>query len=928
MGTLVTDSPPIALDTLAPQTISVLSVGAVGGSNVFCVWNAATDQTFDHYEIWFGTVQADVQNRTGGAAKWDDIDDAALSSIATTSTTITTVIPGSTYFFTIFAIDQFGQTTSVDASNSLDLFQDITSSNFDLDTLAPQTLASLVVVKVSSTSADATWIAATDTNFNHYEIWLGPVELDVQNKTGASTQWDDNDDTALATIGTTATTITGQTPGSTLFFSIFAVDDFGQETRVDAVGSLLLSEEATDLFDGAATVVDTITDIFDGFIKVFETNPNHFFGNLRVFDVTTDLFDGDFHVGVDSADLFDGSLTIEELSENQFSGSIHVVETATDLFDGTAAVISGSTPQFDGNLIIHKILTTLFDGEVFVFSAATVLFDGLFIVEGAGIVFDGLIVVEALPIVALLRPRDGATEVKESSSVHIEFEGFPAAPGGGLDAASVTIVMLIPKLLTIYDGSTSSLFPNVTVSGDTSRLAFDFRAPFDDEVFPIDSAILFDLSIANLKGQFIDFAYNFNTRTGSGVELRRGEAIYEYDMGTEELNIKEFKWNGNGLIKMRLKFADTVQDLRSTSFEGEEIEVFAGTTIQTSIWNMIAPVFTPSQDEVLIFSGTQSGSTGIWDNETRFEYVGALPRSYNVAIDTRLNIVKSSIQGARSFLEISDAIGNVIRIEKIYRGLPSASTDGTSADIVPDEAVSIVGGVSGSLSVSNVFPQVLTTLSAEIINAQVDVTVNDIALAELERIRIRFTGSAPISVDITVNGVHSVNRITVNSSGFFEVTEGQLFPSLEFGIEEEVERLQTVQFVFRAPDITTTISDLEVLSTAELLDTRLRVVVNGVEEHDVGIVVDPLRFDQLKAEVETGSIDILFNGESVYRKYMKLSNPRFAIGAGARSDGDSLIAEFNNLVIRRYFDRSPVVLNKAQRYTAYEVTMKAPQVDE
>jgi len=924
---LIANSSPIALDTRAPQSISILSANVSGGSSIFCAWNAATDANFSHYEIWYGTNQSDVQNRTGIASKWGPGEDASLSNIITISTTITGLTPGDIYFLSIFAIDQFGQETQVDYAGSLTLQTEIVSSNFDLDTRAPQTLATLDITRASGTSVDATWVAATDANFSHYEIWYGTNQSDVQNRTGTASEWDDGDDANLATIGTTATTVTGLTPGTVLYFSIFAIDDFGQETRVDYPGTIVMFLEGSDEYDGALVVADTITVKHDGYIKVFETNPNHFFGKLRVYDVAIELFDGDFHVGHDDADLFNGTISVEELAENQFDGSIYVIETSAILFDGATEVIGGAVPQFDGTISVHEVFSLSFDGTTFIFSSTTAKFDGIFDIKGAAVLFDGLLAIEALPQIGLLRPRDEAIDVKESTGVHIEFEGFPGASGGGLDPATTTIVMLEPEFLTIYDGSNPSAFPDVAVSGDSSRLAYDFRAPFDEDLFPVDSTMTFDLSIANEVGQFIDYAYNFDTRGGSDPEFRRGEAIYEYDMGTEEINVKQFQWTGDGLIKMRLKFADDPAELRQARFEGEESESFRGTTVNTATWDIDAPVFGVSQNEVLIVQGTQAGTTDIWENETRLGYVGVLTRSYNVAIDTRLNINKSVVTGARSFLEMADAAGRVVRAEKIYRGLPSATGDGSSSDIVPDENVTITGAIGGQLSTSNVFPQTLFTTPTEVITSVVDVAVNDIALTELERVRIRFSGSAPSTVDITVNGTYSVNGIMPNSSEFFEATEESLFPSPETGTEETVERLHTVRIIFQAPDTTTTISDLEILSAAEILDTRLRVVIDGIEEFNVGIAVDPLRFDQLKMEVERNSIDVLFNGESVYRRYMKFNNPRFTIGAGARNNGDSLIAEFDNLIIRRYFDRSPVALNVAQRYAAYEVTMKAPKVD-
>jgi len=123
------------------------------------------------------------------------------------------------------------------------------SSNFDLDTRAPQGLASLDAVLSAPDAATLSWTAATDANFNHYEVWYGTNQSDVQNRTGTAAEWDDGDDANLATATTNSTVVTGLSASVTYYFAIWGADDFGNETaRVDS----------------ASTVDTTITKYDDG----------------------------------------------------------------------------------------------------------------------------------------------------------------------------------------------------------------------------------------------------------------------------------------------------------------------------------------------------------------------------------------------------------------------------------------------------------------------------------------------------------------------------------------------------------------------------------------------------------------------------------------------------------------------------------------
>ena len=358
----------LTLDNVAPSGLSSLNITSIKATTASFSWSAVSETNFNHYEIWYGTNQTDVQNRTGTASEWDNSDDANLATKALTSTTITGLSAGSTYYFKIWAVDNYGnegtvatvssatntsptgafnsasQTTNgtgkvnlsieVDDGDDNDIkakleykagtscasgtsdptldqttgatadFNDsggapsvvnadtyqigttatnriITSSGSNtvafvwdsgtdvptadgtycvrltvnddtvdqttpatttltLDNVAPSGLSSLNITSIKATTASFSWSAVSETNFNHYEIWYGTNQTDVQNRTGTASEWDNSDDANLATKTLTSTTITGLSAGATYYFKIWALDNYGNEgTVTDTSGNTL-----------------------------------------------------------------------------------------------------------------------------------------------------------------------------------------------------------------------------------------------------------------------------------------------------------------------------------------------------------------------------------------------------------------------------------------------------------------------------------------------------------------------------------------------------------------------------------------------------------------------------------------------------------------------------------------------------------------
>ena len=111
------DTVDFSVDTLAPRNLTALNKFSSTPTTVTVYWPAITEANFDHFEIWHGSSLADVNNRAGTAAKWNGANDAALNNVLTVSTVITGLSLTADYYAKIFAIDDYGNSSSPAAIN-------------------------------------------------------------------------------------------------------------------------------------------------------------------------------------------------------------------------------------------------------------------------------------------------------------------------------------------------------------------------------------------------------------------------------------------------------------------------------------------------------------------------------------------------------------------------------------------------------------------------------------------------------------------------------------------------------------------------------------------------------------------------------------------------------------------------------------------
>lgn len=112
------ESADFSVDTLGPTSLANFRKFSSTASSVTLAWDSGvSDAHFDHYELWYGTNETEVTNRSGGSSRWSTAEDSSLNNILTVATTITGVSITTDFFVRIFAVDDFGNESALPAIN-------------------------------------------------------------------------------------------------------------------------------------------------------------------------------------------------------------------------------------------------------------------------------------------------------------------------------------------------------------------------------------------------------------------------------------------------------------------------------------------------------------------------------------------------------------------------------------------------------------------------------------------------------------------------------------------------------------------------------------------------------------------------------------------------------------------------------------------
>lgn len=217
-----TPSSAFAIDTVSPIVSAVSAAQTLGTGNVVITYTLADDSpsnmTVDlnvspdgglSWNTTATTLTGDVgANQTAGnkTVSWDAATDFGNEDISNVRVRIN-------------ATDGFANTNTP-----------VSSGDFAVDTKTPQNLVSLSKFSETSDTVTLNWSTPiVETNFNHYEIWHGSSQDDVNARTGTATVWNVANDATLNNLLTSSTVVTGISITSNYYAKVWAVDNYGNE---------------------------------------------------------------------------------------------------------------------------------------------------------------------------------------------------------------------------------------------------------------------------------------------------------------------------------------------------------------------------------------------------------------------------------------------------------------------------------------------------------------------------------------------------------------------------------------------------------------------------------------------------------------------------------------------------------------------------
>ncbi|MEW6203079.1 MAG: fibronectin type III domain-containing protein [bacterium] len=187
-ATLGENLPPAAVTLSAPSGATTISLDLS--------WTQNADTDFASYKVYYST--------SSGVSQSSTLAETITSYPATTST-VTGLSAGITYYFVVYVCDTGGLcTASNEVSGATDQF--------------PAAVTLSTPTGATTTSLDLSWTQNTDTDFTSYKIYY-----DTSSGITESSQFT----TTIISQSTTSTTLTGLSAGTTYYFKVYVCDTGG-----------------------------------------------------------------------------------------------------------------------------------------------------------------------------------------------------------------------------------------------------------------------------------------------------------------------------------------------------------------------------------------------------------------------------------------------------------------------------------------------------------------------------------------------------------------------------------------------------------------------------------------------------------------------------------------------------------------------------
>ncbi len=318
-----------------------------------------------------GTTTADFSDSGG-------VPDLVVGSYQIGSTATTRIITSSSSNTVTFTWDSDTDLSTADGTQCLRLT--VNDDTVDQTTPATQTVSvdnvspsGLTALSASSTTYDRatlSWREASDTNFDHYEIWYGTNRSDVDNRTGTASEIDNTNSSSYYNSGSaaadfsssseTSLILTGLSANTTYYTKIWAIDGSGNSETVD-YADVTTSNQPTSFTSRSSGTSSTDTD--RGVESSVDVESE---GELDVDSDRESSADGDFdlveYLEYEIEEMEDlersdeETVTEEHLTEAEISEHRELLEESTrttqDVFTETVYIIEGS---FEGADRVEEI---------------------------------------------------------------------------------------------------------------------------------------------------------------------------------------------------------------------------------------------------------------------------------------------------------------------------------------------------------------------------------------------------------------------------------------------------------------------------------------------------------------------------------------------------------------------------------------------
>lgn len=326
-GNFYADSNQVITTTLnaAPTAVTLSSPSSITGNSMTISWTQNTNVDFSKYEVYKST--------TTGFTPSSATLYTTITSQTTTSTTISGLIEGTTYYFKLRVIDSGSLYTD---SNEV--------SGATTNIVSPTGVTVGTPSSVTSSSLQLTWTQNTDSDFSKYEIH--------KSTTSGFTPISGTLYTTITTQTTASTTVTGLSEDTTYYFKVRVMDIGGLYTDSNEV-----SVTTENVAPSSVSLSSPSSVTSDSIVLTWAQNTNADFAKYEIYQSTISGTLGSLVTTITTQSTT--SYTVTGLSaDTTYYFTVRVVDSG-DLYTDSSqvTVTTSSVPQegisqaLSGNII-------------------------------------------------------------------------------------------------------------------------------------------------------------------------------------------------------------------------------------------------------------------------------------------------------------------------------------------------------------------------------------------------------------------------------------------------------------------------------------------------------------------------------------------------------------------------------------------------